>query len=59
VTSQELGAAVVVAGYGLVLALAIRAVGIRRVLGVLGIVVLLAVVVAFKSLGVILGGRRY
>jgi hypothetical protein len=59
VTSQELGAAIVLAGYAVVFALLIRALGVRRVLGGLGIVVLLAVVVAFKTLGVIVGGRRY
>ena len=58
-TSQDLGAAVVLAGYGVVLALLIRALGVRRVVGGLGIVVLLAIVVAFKTLGVIVGGRRY
>jgi type IV secretory pathway TrbD component len=59
VTSQELDALVFLAGYGLLLVAAIKIFGLRRVLAVLFGVVFLAVVVAFKTLGAVTGGRRY
>lgn len=58
-TSQEIGGGLFVAGYAALVALAIKTFGIRRVLGVLLGVAFLALVVAFKSLAVITGGRRY
>lgn len=58
-TSEELGAVVFLAGYVALLLGAIKLFGLRRVLlAILGIV-LVAIVVAFKSLGVVTGGRRY
>jgi hypothetical protein len=59
VTSQELDALVFLAGYGVLLVAAIKVFGLRRVLAVLFGIVFLAVVVAFKTLGAVTGGRRY
>ena len=58
-TSQELDALVFLAGYGVLLVAAIKVFGLRRVLAVLFGVVFLALVVAFKTLGALTGGRRY
>ena len=58
-TSQELGAVVFMLGYAALLLGAIKIFGLRRVLVVLFGIVLLAIAVAFKSLGVVTGGRRY
>ena len=58
-TSHELGAVVFLIGYGALLVGAIKLFGIRRVLLVLFGIVFLAIAVAFKSLGVVTGGRRY
>jgi hypothetical protein len=59
VTSQELDALVFLAGYGVLLVAAIKVFGLRPVLAVLFGIVFLAVVVAFKTLGAVTGGRRY
>jgi hypothetical protein len=59
VTSQELGAVVFMVGYGALLLGAIKVFGLRRVLVVLFGIVIFAIAVAFKSLGVVTGGRRY
>ena len=58
-TSQELSALVFLLGYVALLAGAIKLFGLRRVLAVLFGIVCLAVVVAFKTLGAVTGGRRY
>lgn len=58
-TSEEFGALVFLLGYVALFALAIKVLGVRRVLMVLFGIVVLAVAVAFKSLGVITGRRRY
>ncbi len=58
-TSEEVGGAVFLVGYGLLLLGAIKVFGIRRVLWFLGLIVVLAVSVAFKTLGVVAGSRRY
>jgi len=58
-TSQELSALVILAGYAGLLVVAVKVFDLRRVLVfVLGIVVL-AVLVAFKTFGAVAGGRRY
>jgi hypothetical protein len=58
-SSEEMGAVVIVAGWGLMLLAAVRAFGVRRVFLAIGLVVLLAVTVAFKSFGAVTGSRRY
>ena len=58
-TSQELGAIVFVLGYAALLLVAVKIFGLRRVLVLLFGIVFLAIAVAFKSLGVVTGGRRY
>ncbi len=58
-TSQELGAVVFLAGYGVLLLAAIKVLGLRRVVMVLLGIVFLGVGVAFKTLGAVTGGRRY
>ena len=58
-TSQELDAVIFLAGYGVLLVAAIKVFGLRRVMAVLFGIVFLAVVVAFKTLGAVTGGRRY
>ena len=58
-TSEELSAIVFLAGYGVLFLVAVKVFGLRRVLWALGLVVFLAVVVAFKSLGAVTGSRRY
>lgn len=57
-SSQELGAVVFAGGYLTLAVIAVRALGIRRVLWVIGLIVFFAVAVAFRSLGVITGTRR-
>lgn len=57
--SQELGAIVILAGYGALLLAAIRAFGVRRVAWALALVVFLAVVVAFRTFLAVTGSRRY
>ena len=59
VTSHELGAVVFLLGYGALLVGAIKVFGLRRVLLVVFGIVFVAIAVAFKSLGVVTGGRRY
>ena len=56
---EELGAVFFLVGYGVVFLAAVRIFGLRRVLWALGLVVFLAVAVAFKTLGSVTGGRRY
>ena len=56
---EELGAVFFLIGYGVLFLLAVKAFGLRRVLWALCLVVFLAVVVAFKTLGAVTGGRRY
>ncbi|MDP9069314.1 MAG: hypothetical protein M3N53_13350 [Actinomycetota bacterium] len=58
-TREELGAVVFVIGYGVMFLMAVKVFGLRRVLWALGLVVFLAVAVAFKTLGAVTGGRRY
>jgi hypothetical protein len=58
-TSDEMGAAMFLLGYLALLLGAIKVFGARRVVMVLFGVVVLAFVIAFKSLGVITGARRY
>ena len=58
-TSQELSAIVFLLGYVALLVGAIKVFGLRRVLAVLFGIVFLAVVLAFKTLGAVTGGRRY
>ena len=58
-SSQELDALIFLAGYGVLLVAAIKVFGLRRVMAVLFGIVFLAVVVAFKTLGAVTGGRRY
>lgn len=58
-TSRELDALIFLAGYGVLLVAAIKIFGLRRVMAVLFGIVFLAVVVAFKTLGAVTGGRRY
>ena len=58
-TSHELGAVVFLVGYAALLVGAIKVFGLRRVLLVLFGIVFFAVVVAFKSLGVVTAARRY
>lgn len=57
-TSEELGAIVFVLGYAGLFVLAIKVFGIRRVAWAIGIVIFLAVVVAFKTLAAVTGPRR-
>jgi hypothetical protein len=59
VTNQELSAMFFLAGYGVMLLVAIKVFGLRRVMWALGLIVVLGVVVAFKTLGAVTGGRRY
>ena len=58
-TSQELGAVVFLLGYLALLLGAIKLFGLRRVVLVLFGIVFLAIAVAFKSLCVVTGSRRY
>lgn len=57
-TREELGAVFFLIGYGIMFVIAVRVFGLRRVLWALGLVVFLAVAVAFKTLGALTGGRR-
>lgn len=45
-------------GYLVLAVIAVRTLGIRRVLWAIGLIVFFAVTVAFKSLAVIIGTRR-
>ena len=56
---EEFGAVVFLIGYGLLFLGAVKVFGLRRVLWALCLVVSLAVVVAFRTLGAVTGGRRY
>lgn len=56
---EELGAVVFLIGYGLLFLGSVKIFGLRRVMWALCLVVFLAVVVAFKTLGAVTGGRRY
>ncbi len=58
-TNEEVGAAFFLVGYAVLILLAVKAFGLRRVLWAMGLVVFLAVVVAFKMLGALTGGQRY
>jgi hypothetical protein len=58
-TNEEFGAVLFLVGYGVLFLLAVKVFGLQRVLWGLGLVVFLAVVVAFKTLGAVTGGRRY
>lgn len=58
-TREELGAVFFLIGYGVMFLMAVKVFGLRRVLWALCLVVFLAVVVAFKTLGAVTGGRRY
>lgn len=58
-TSQELSALLFLLGYVALLVGSIKVFGLRRVLAILFGIVFLAVVVAFKTLGAVTGGRRY
>lgn len=57
-TREELGAILFLLGYVGQVAMALKLFGIRRVLVVLFGIFFLAVVIAFKTLGVITGSRR-
>lgn len=57
-SNQELGAVVFAGGYLVLAVIAVRTLGIRRVLWAIGLIVFFAVTVAFKSLAVIIGTRR-
>ena len=58
-TSQELSAVVFLIGYAALLVGAVKLFGLLRVLSLVFGIVVLAVIVAFKTLGVVTGGRRY
>ena len=58
-TSEELGAVMFLFGYLAMLVGAIKVFGMRRVVMFLLGFVLLGIVIAFKTLGVIVGSRRY
>lgn len=58
-TNEEFSAIVFFAGYGVLFLVAVKVFGLRRVLWALGLVVFLAVVVAFKTLGAVTSSRRY
>lgn len=57
-SAEEFGPSVLLIGYAALFLVAIRVFGLRRVLWGLGLVVILAVAVAFRTLGAITGGRR-
>jgi hypothetical protein len=59
VSREELGAVFFLIGYGVLFLGAVKIFGLRRVMWALCLVVFLAVVVAFKTLGAVTGGRRY
>ena len=56
---EQFGAVVFLVGYGVLFLGAVKVFGLRRVLWALCLVVFLAMVVAFKTLGAVTGGRRY
>ncbi len=56
---EEVGAFFFLAGYGILFLMAVKAFGLRRVLWAMGLVVFLAVLVAFKMLGALTGGLHY
>lgn len=58
-SAEEFGPTLFLFGYGVLFLIAVKAFGLRRVLWGLALVVFMAVAVAFKTLGVIAGGRRY
>lgn len=58
-TSEELGGLVFLFVYALMLAGAVKIFGIRRVLMFFLGLTILGLVIAFKTLGVITGSRRY
>ena len=59
-TSQELGGIAFLLGYAVLLMGAVKVFGIRRVLWFFGLIVVLGVSIAFRSLGAITSsGRRY
>ena len=57
-TREEFGAVVFLIGYGLLFLGAVKVFGLRRILWALCLVVCLAVVIAFRTLGAVTGGRR-
>jgi hypothetical protein len=58
-SDQELSALVFLLGYVVLFLVAVRVFGLRRILWALALVVVLAIVVAFRTLAGITGGRRY
>ena len=58
-SAEEFGPTVFLIGYGVLFLIAVRAFGLRRVLWGVALVVVMAIAVAFKALGVVAGGRRY
>lgn len=58
-TSEEMGAIFFLIGYAALFLLAVKAFGLKRVLWALALVVVVAVAVAFKTLGAVTGARRY
>ena len=58
-SAEEFGPTVFLVGYGVLFMVAVRVFGLRRVLWGMALVVVMAIAVAFKTLGVVAGGRRY
>jgi hypothetical protein len=58
-SSHELSALAFLLGHVALLAIAIKLLGLRRLLIVLLGILVVAVVVAFKTLGAVTGARRY
>lgn len=58
-SAEEFGPPVFLIGYGVLFLIAVKVFGLRRVLWGVALVVFMAVAVAFKTLGVIAGARRY
>jgi len=58
-SAQEFGPTVFLVGYAILFLVAVKVFGLRRVLWGVALVAFLAVAVAFKTLGVTAGGRRY
>ena len=60
VTSEQIDALIVVGGYALLLAGAIKIFGLQRVVWFVAVIVALAISIAFKSFGAIVSSpRRY
>ena len=58
-TSEELGASVFILGYLGLLVIAVKLFGVRRVARAVAILVVVAVSVAFKTLGAMTSRSRY